>query len=509
MGDRVTIGTLDELRRDGCLTGKAGTQPVCVFWSDGSAYALDDRCPHMGFPLHRGSVESGLVTCHWHNARFDLSSGGTLDPWADDVRAYPVEIDEDDRVIVVVEPEGDRTDYLLRRLEEGLEQGITLVIAKAVLGLLDNAWRPSEIVRAGVDFGTRYREAGWGAGLTVLTSMANVLASSRSVGPRSGAGPRPDVRVQGHSGSGAAFPLLPLGGELPADRLEGWYRRFIETRSADAAERTLASAVATAGCHDGRRHHVRRGHRPRLPRRRPHHRLHEQGVRGARTPRLGTGRRHPADAGGSDRLGQSQRGARAWRFPHDLSNMITTAVVSLPERLAAATRRLRPRRGRRFQAGLVTAVRGACRRRRARSTRPSPPGSIPRRSAAPSPTPPRCASPGSTRRTITAIGMRCTTPSPLPTRCTKRSSERRRPSCCRGVYHGALRIYLDRFLNVPAARLPEPAASSGEPTVPTCPNCRAAGTRRAASTTPAPSSTGTCTPEAIRHGRSQRSVMHC
>ena len=47
----------------------------------------------MGFPLHRGSVESGLVTCHWHNARFDLSSGGTLDPWADDVRAYPVEID--------------------------------------------------------------------------------------------------------------------------------------------------------------------------------------------------------------------------------------------------------------------------------------------------------------------------------------------------------------------------------------------------------------------------------
>ena len=142
MGDRVTIGTLDELRRDGCLTGKAGTQPICVFWSDGTAYALDDRCPHMGFPLHRGSVETGLVTCHWHNARFDLSSGGTLDPWADDVRAYPVDIDEDGRVIVVVEPEGDRTEYLLRRLDDGLEQGITLVVAKAVLGLLDTRCAP-------------------------------------------------------------------------------------------------------------------------------------------------------------------------------------------------------------------------------------------------------------------------------------------------------------------------------------------------------------------------------
>lgn len=25
MGDRVTVGTLDEMRRAGCLTGKAGT----------------------------------------------------------------------------------------------------------------------------------------------------------------------------------------------------------------------------------------------------------------------------------------------------------------------------------------------------------------------------------------------------------------------------------------------------------------------------------------------------
>ena len=134
MEDRVTIGTLAELQRAGCLTGKAGAQPVCVFWSDGAPFALDDRCPHMGFPLHRGTVESGLVTCHWHNARFDLRSGGTLDPWADDVRAYPVEI-EDGQVVVVMSPESDRRAHLQQRLEEGLEQGISLVMAKAVLGL--------------------------------------------------------------------------------------------------------------------------------------------------------------------------------------------------------------------------------------------------------------------------------------------------------------------------------------------------------------------------------------
>ena len=73
------------------------------------------------------------------------------------MRTYPVDIDDDGRVIVVVEPEAGRSEYLLRRLDEGLEQGITLVVAKAVLGLLDIGVRPSEIVRAGVDFGALSR----------------------------------------------------------------------------------------------------------------------------------------------------------------------------------------------------------------------------------------------------------------------------------------------------------------------------------------------------------------
>ncbi len=61
---RVRVGTLEQLQAEGRLLAKAGNHGVCVFWHDGRAYALDDRCPHMGFPLHRGTVEEGLVTCH-------------------------------------------------------------------------------------------------------------------------------------------------------------------------------------------------------------------------------------------------------------------------------------------------------------------------------------------------------------------------------------------------------------------------------------------------------------
>ncbi|MDE2814913.1 MAG: Rieske (2Fe-2S) protein, partial [Gemmatimonadota bacterium] len=36
------------------------------------------------------------------------------------------------------------------------------------------------------------------------------------------------------------------------------------------------------------------------------------------------------------------------------------------------------------------------------------------------------------------------------------------PEMLRGVYHGAMRVYLDRFLNVPAARLPNPSAAEAD-----------------------------------------------
>src|ERR1700738_3070698 len=143
--DGVDVGAVSELQERGKLLTKVGSHGVVVLWHEGRAYAVDDRCPHLGFPLHRGSVEQGLLTCHWHHARFDLSSGGTLDPFADDVRTYPVEL-RGDRVLVHAPDAGDRTAALLPRLDDGLEQGLTLVTAKTVVGLLEAGVPVGEII---------------------------------------------------------------------------------------------------------------------------------------------------------------------------------------------------------------------------------------------------------------------------------------------------------------------------------------------------------------------------
>ncbi len=241
---RVDVGSLEELRAKGYLTGKIGSQPVCVFWHADCAYAIDDRCPHLGFPLHRGTVESGIVTCHWHHARFDLCTGGTLDPFADDARAYPVDL-AGGRVVVTAEPRPFDKDQTLRRLGEGLAEGLSLVLAKAVLAYSEAGEPLTDLLSVATGFGCTFRQQGFGPGLTVLCAMANVLSS---LDPED----RPLALVQGLNflsgdtrGRPPRFALSPLAGEsMPSpERLGAWYRRFIENRSGDAAERALASAV--------------------------------------------------------------------------------------------------------------------------------------------------------------------------------------------------------------------------------------------------------------------------
>ena len=192
----------------GRLVVKAGTHGVCVFWHDGRAYALDDRCPHMGFPLHRGTVEEGLVTCHWHHARLDLRHGGTLDPFADDGRTFPVEIDGDD-VFVVVGPADARVEHHRRRLVEGLESGLHSGDRPRPSSPCWQAGQaPSEIVRVGLAFlWSPTGPTGWGSGPDRAGGDGQPAAPPGSDRPAARPGPRrPGLRGPGHRNRPAPVP---------------------------------------------------------------------------------------------------------------------------------------------------------------------------------------------------------------------------------------------------------------------------------------------------------------
>ena len=238
----VRAASLSELRAAGRLVVHVDRHTICLFAEDDEVHAVDNRCPHMGFPLHRGSVSDGILTCHWHHARFDLCTGGTFDQWADELRRFPVDIDGDD-VLVDLRPAADPVEHQRKRLRDGLERNIPLVLAKAALTLWEADRSGVEIFREALDFGVERRGGGWFRGLTTLTCFMNLV-------PRLDLPEQPAALYHGVAdvaGDSADqpphFALDPLPGTTDPVRLAGWFRRFVDVRDAEGAERALVSAV--------------------------------------------------------------------------------------------------------------------------------------------------------------------------------------------------------------------------------------------------------------------------
>ena len=246
----VPVGTLEELEQKGYLSVTAQGHDIVVFYHEGEVHALDNRCPHMGFPLSRGSTKDGILTCDWHHARFDIKSGGCFDLWADDVPVFAVNV-IDGTIFVHTERDNKRRKdehraYYLRRLNDAMEQNIALIIAKSALTLNSEGVSSSDLFRKGLEFGTRYRQEGWGPGLTILTCMMNLAPySRREDGPRALYHGLSAVAsdCSGQPPRFAVSPLPDVKSSADVRTLKRWFCHFIEVRDADGAERCLVTAI--------------------------------------------------------------------------------------------------------------------------------------------------------------------------------------------------------------------------------------------------------------------------
>jgi nitrite reductase/ring-hydroxylating ferredoxin subunit len=72
-----------------------GEKEILLANSEGSVYALCDRCSHMNAPLSMGTLNGKVVTCPIHGARFDVTTGRKVaEPTAPDPSKFPEPIPE-------------------------------------------------------------------------------------------------------------------------------------------------------------------------------------------------------------------------------------------------------------------------------------------------------------------------------------------------------------------------------------------------------------------------------
>ena len=83
----------ERLRESGRATVRVGAKQLALFLHEGVVHACNNRCPHEGYPLVEGALDAGcLLTCHWHNWKFDLKTGANH-YGGDSLRIYPVKVE--------------------------------------------------------------------------------------------------------------------------------------------------------------------------------------------------------------------------------------------------------------------------------------------------------------------------------------------------------------------------------------------------------------------------------
>lgn len=77
-GQFIDIAKVDEIPSGKIKHVEINGKEIMLANVNGKFYALDDRCGHMNALLSMGNVIGNIVTCPFHGAKFDVTSGKKL-----------------------------------------------------------------------------------------------------------------------------------------------------------------------------------------------------------------------------------------------------------------------------------------------------------------------------------------------------------------------------------------------------------------------------------------------
>lgn len=157
---RVIAG--DELKRKKRAVVRAGGKQIAVFDTSDGVFACDNRCPHEGYPLREGTLDgSCILTCNWHNWKFDLRTGANL-YGGDRVRVYPVELRGGDVWLDLTDPPfEERRATIMANLRDAFDDNEFDRMARELARLRLAGADPVEAVAEAILWSYDRLEFGW------------------------------------------------------------------------------------------------------------------------------------------------------------------------------------------------------------------------------------------------------------------------------------------------------------------------------------------------------------
>lgn len=150
-------------------------QIVLFRLASGEIHAIDNRCPHEGYPLSTGMLKEGILTCEWHNWKFRLCDGVCI-LGGEDVRHYPVRVDQGEIWLDTADPPLQAAQpRLFASLAAAFEENDWGQAARTVERLLAAGAAPTAIVGYGCDWAAAHAPYGFDHGLATAADLVAIL----------------------------------------------------------------------------------------------------------------------------------------------------------------------------------------------------------------------------------------------------------------------------------------------------------------------------------------------
>ena len=238
------VGDIGEIPEGGAKSVELDEgRTIALFNDAGKIYATDNQCPHMGYPLTRGVIRHGILTCDWHGRSFDLEAGGCFNVECDDLQTFPAQVRNGEIWLQVGDFTYKRKNEHLRLLWEGLLSEDRWTMSKAIALLLNGGVPEEEIVEIILRHLGRHIASSHGAeGGHDVSRLINGLSIGRRYG---GADRLIAITTAACSASGGAderLEVLTLPQPVSWENIEGWVRMFSHDGQSGRIERCLFTA---------------------------------------------------------------------------------------------------------------------------------------------------------------------------------------------------------------------------------------------------------------------------
>ncbi|MBI2148777.1 non-heme iron oxygenase ferredoxin subunit [Candidatus Woesearchaeota archaeon] len=102
MTEFVKFASTDEIKEGKMKDFSVNGSKLLIANVNGNYYSICSTCTHKGGPLADGELKGNIITCPWHGAKFDVTTGKVIGGSAkEDEKKYEVKVQGKDILVKI------------------------------------------------------------------------------------------------------------------------------------------------------------------------------------------------------------------------------------------------------------------------------------------------------------------------------------------------------------------------------------------------------------------------